>query len=308
MQREYIDGAVHLVRAPHGAGKSEYIENMIASGQWKREETIICSRDEFMVNADNEYEFKPWKITNADIQCRLKFIKALWFTSKPWKHIVVDNCNIEFEHMAEYILLTKSSNYFLFITELPCIHWDTGKPLSARELAINAAGHGVTEKQVAAQLAKYRPVDYRAVSKLCENDVLDDFETYQNIRVVTHGFDPDKKSRGISTRISSLMEVNYNKELAEAEFSRVKSSKSQKLQPFRDALKPYKTLLECSNAWKMIVKDDMEGNVTGDDEILMKVLGEIHDYFYNSSEFETTACNSVANKIANLKELEMAEV
>ena len=65
-----------------------------------------------------DLEAKPVRLKNAHIKCRLKFIKAIYYTTNEPTHIVVDNTNIELEDFAEYILLAKSTSRLLWIHEM----------------------------------------------------------------------------------------------------------------------------------------------------------------------------------------------
>ena len=303
MIRNFVDGAIHLMRGISGAGKSTYVKSMIESGAWPKDSTIVCSADDYMLDKDGNYDFKPWKLTNAHIFCRLKFIKALFYVNKPYKHIVVDNTNIELEHMAEYILLAKASNYHLFINEIPATD-GSGKPLTNTELAARAIKHGLDEGKIAQMRAKFKPFSATYMSRLCENDVMDPFHSYQNERVVVYRFDPDEKTKGgISERIKFIMNNNAEKiEKAEKTFKKLRTSKSTNI---KDVLKGYKTLHDLNNHWSMLSKDNLENRLDADDEVLLNRLGVIHDYLYISSNDGMTE-TELGAELSALTELETA--
>ena len=317
MHKKYSDGGVYIMRGLPGVGKSFYIQQQFNDGVWKEEETIICSADDYMVNDKGVYEFKPWKLTHCHTMCRLKFIKAVMFSEgieeysedlgrtvhRPkWRNIVVDNTNIELEHMAEYILLTRASQYTPVIVEIPGIDLKTGKHFTDRELAIRAAGHGVDVEKIATMRRKYQRYNSKYMDHLVENDFFDPFSSYLGEQVNLYRVNPDDKSKGISERIKALMVSPSRCDLAKQEFDRIAKSKKKEYETIKENIAPYKDISEMMNLYKSLTKNAEEGRLEEGDDIMLKRLQVLHDYFFLKSNHGKT--DDLTHELSSLENLE----
>lgn len=316
VENNFLSGSIHIMRGLPGSGKSTFIKNKIKSNEWPADRTIICSADDYMVNEKGEYEFKPVKLTNAHIKCRLKFIKAIYFTTNEPIHIVIDNTNIELEHFAEYILLAKSTARLLWIHEIAPVDANqtdpnTGKPrlLSNKELAIRAAHHGVAEHQIKAMRHKFKPLEPGYIDNLIKCDELDPFHSFQSEAVKSFRFDVDEKAVGISGRVQALMHNPLAIEHAEQEFNALltKGKKDVKLLPITQLISGYKTVHDCAHAWKELAQKQLEDGLTNPEDVaLHSKLTILYKYLFIQTNLKEDY-DSILEKFASINEVELVE-
>jgi len=315
VENNFIGGVIHIMRGLPGSGKTKFIREKIKAGEWKEEDTVICSADDYMVNEKKEYEFKPVKLTNAHIKCRLKYIKALFYTTNDPTHIVVDNTNIELEHIAEYILLAKSTARVLQIHEIAPVDANevdpkTGKPrlLNNKELAIRASEHGVSEHQIKAMRHKFKPLDPAYIDHLIECDDLDPLQSFQSSAIKSYRFDPDEKAVGISGRVQALMHNPHSVEHAEREFRALKEKGTTDLNllPITSIISEYKTVHDCAHAWKEMAVAQLESRLTNPEDVALHTkLTALYKYLFIQTNL-TEEYEDLLKKFNAVNEVELA--
>lgn len=161
-EKNYLWGFVHIMRGLPGSGKSTFCKNKISNGEWPG--AVICSADDYFVNPrTKEYKYDPRKITEAHIQCRVKFFKTLIHRNCP-EHVVVDNTNIRLSHMAEYILIAKTMNFNITIHSL------RGSRLTDRQLAARCV-HNVPVDQITKMRRMWQQTDdSAAIARFLDSD------------------------------------------------------------------------------------------------------------------------------------------
>ena len=302
LENHWVVGAIHIMRGLPGSGKSTFVQNKIKSGEWDKDSTIVCSADDYMVNAQGDYEFKPVRLKNAHIKCRLKFIKAIYYTTNEPTHIVVDNTNIELEDFAEYILLAKSTSRLLWIHEMAPVDVKERDPktkknrlLSNRELSIRTAtaaspedatktsNHGVTEQQIKIMRHKFQPMRPEYIDDLIKCDELDPFHSFQSEAVKSFRFDVDEKAVGINNRVQALMHNPNAIEHAEKEFDYLlkHGKKDMKLMPIMQVISKYKDVHECAHSWKELAQLQLENGLTNPEDVALHAkLTLIYKYLF----------------------------
>lgn len=92
-----------IMRGAPGFGKSTYAAKILPLVLGLRpDEIAICSADNFFVNDNGDYDWRPSLIGEAHKYCRELFYKAHTFVDGSIKAVVVDNTNINKEDMAFY--------------------------------------------------------------------------------------------------------------------------------------------------------------------------------------------------------------
>lgn len=86
-----------ILRGLPGSGKSTYAQKL-ANGV---EGAVICSADDFHIDADGVYRFNRYNMRAAHEACFMKFKKAV---DKGAPLVIVDNTNTQHWEFAKYLL------------------------------------------------------------------------------------------------------------------------------------------------------------------------------------------------------------
>lgn len=101
-----------IMRGPSGAGKTTYINK-------NSPHAAVCSADHFFVVKNefgiDEYRFDASKLAQAHSSCLQKFIKCV---QNEFRHVVVDNTNINNWEYQPYELIAMSYDYDVEIIEI----------------------------------------------------------------------------------------------------------------------------------------------------------------------------------------------
>lgn len=165
-RKNYIAGTLHILRALSGAGKTTYIEEMIASGRWPQD-TVVCSIDDYMIDKDGTYRFRDYKIKEATELCYLKFLKAILDGSQEGvSNIVIDNRNLQHIDFVNYYVMGWCQGYVVQILSL----FDSGftnEELAARNThGVPATGKG----SIAWSRKKWEGYSHEKLRKLVKTD------------------------------------------------------------------------------------------------------------------------------------------
>ena len=117
-----------------GSGKSTEVQKLVKKASQEGKLALVCSTDDFFVNAQGVYDFNPRKLTENHALNFQKFCLAL---ADGIELVVVDNTNLRAEHRAPYIKMAKALGYKV---ELPIIGEFTD---SAAETYAKRNLHGV---------------------------------------------------------------------------------------------------------------------------------------------------------------------
>jgi len=111
-----------------GSGKSHVLN------QFKEVEPslIICSADDFFINDEGEYDFNPYKLSEAHQWCLEKWIKAI----RQGRSVVLDNTNTVMWEYKNYILIAEMFDY-----EITVLNFN--RPEHTDELLAERNTHGV---------------------------------------------------------------------------------------------------------------------------------------------------------------------
>lgn len=103
---------VDIICGISGSGKSTYAKNLGAD--------IICSVDDYFVNAEGEYEFNHAMVEQAHKKCLRLYASVIVSPPDSASHVVVDNANTMITAVAPYAALARAFDHDLEITILEC--------------------------------------------------------------------------------------------------------------------------------------------------------------------------------------------
>lgn len=101
---------VIVLRGISGSGKSTWAKEHYPGA-------VIVSADDYFLQPDGEYDFRPEELNDAHEECYQKFIKAV-LRKEPL--IVVDNSNRTVWEISPYVMPAQSFGYDVEIITLKC--------------------------------------------------------------------------------------------------------------------------------------------------------------------------------------------
>ena len=107
-----------IMRGLPGSGKTIKVKEIAKDG------AIICSADDFFVDADGNYNYDKSYQGDAHLWCEGK---ARYYMSNNHPHVIIDNTNVKKEHMKRFLDLAKEFEYQVQIVVVKadvetCIH------------------------------------------------------------------------------------------------------------------------------------------------------------------------------------------
>lgn len=127
-------GKVYIMRGLPGSGKTTWVKRH--SELFRPNEFVVCSADDYHVDPDGIYRFKPDRVGWAHNKCLMKFISNLW-TQFP--HVYVDNTNTSVWELAPYYRLGEAFGYDVVIVTV----------LATPEACAARGTHGVPVETIA---------------------------------------------------------------------------------------------------------------------------------------------------------------
>jgi len=127
-----------IMRGPSGAGKTTW-----AKQQYPK--SVICSANDYFIEHNGEYIFKPEQLTEAHAIC---FEKANWYLKKQRGDknvVVIDNTNTMLHEMSPYIMLGQLYS----VDEIEIV-----QIFCHASVAFERNTHGVPERTVRKQAAR----------------------------------------------------------------------------------------------------------------------------------------------------------
>jgi predicted kinase len=88
-----------LMRGVHGSGKSTRAKELVVELS-DEGETLICSADNYMINAEGKYVFNPRLLAQCHKACQLEAREAL--ESGRYGNVIIDNTNTQEWEMEPY--------------------------------------------------------------------------------------------------------------------------------------------------------------------------------------------------------------
>ena len=129
---------VVILRAIPGSGKSTLARTI----QSMEPDTVIVSADNYFIDENGVYTFKPAEIKNAHAQCMSDFNNAL--RDRNVKMIIVDNTNIQRWNFLAYIKIARQMR-----AQVTVIRFDADKSVGNRNT------HGVPEETIQSMYSKW---------------------------------------------------------------------------------------------------------------------------------------------------------
>jgi predicted kinase len=138
---------VTIMRGPSGAGKGAWIvDNTPASAQ-------VISADMFFMKEVEplkfEYQFDPYKLSEAHAWCMSVFLKLL----KNTESIIVDNTNIKHWQFENYVLAAQLAGYDVRVVSI------TGFTIEDIKLCAKRNVHGTPLDVVAKMFLEFEPYE-----------------------------------------------------------------------------------------------------------------------------------------------------
>jgi len=99
---------VIILRGVSGSGKSTKAHELFHSACVNGESCIICSADDYMINALGKYEFNPKKLQQCHTACQLVFVNAL---IDDVNLVILDNTNTQKWEYYYYLKKAVSMHY-----------------------------------------------------------------------------------------------------------------------------------------------------------------------------------------------------
>lgn len=109
---------VLIIRGCSSSGKSSLANFLMLYGDDRRD-CVICEADEFMVNSNGEYEFKPERLGVAHAKCQKKFEEALKSRAAL---VICSNTNTKVQDFQFYLDKAKEYGYDTFVVVLEKYH------------------------------------------------------------------------------------------------------------------------------------------------------------------------------------------
>ncbi|MGD9726489.1 MAG: ATP-binding protein [Nitrospira sp.] len=149
---------MYILRGGPGAGKSYYAGQLMTFSDTP---LIVCSADEFFMDADGVYRFDPAWLGRAHGACLKKAVLAM----VERQNIIVDNTNAGPDEMLPYLALCQAFGYACEVIKVLC----------DREVAWGRQSHDVPRKkfdEIHSTIEQSRvPKIYRGAPWLTEREV-----------------------------------------------------------------------------------------------------------------------------------------
>ncbi len=140
--------SVVILRGPSGAGKSTLAEAHRMRLEKEGKGCTVVSADDFHINAEGDYVFKPENIGPSHQDCFRKFFRCIK-DGLPRDTVIVDNTNTRLWECAPYVLAGEAFGHDVKLIHLmPVLHTDV-LGAAARNV------HGVPEDLVIAMDEEY---------------------------------------------------------------------------------------------------------------------------------------------------------
>jgi len=132
-----------ILRGLPGSGKSTLAAKFVKNSGV---ESVVLSTDQFFLQPDGSYKFRPDKLQEAHLANQRKAADAV---KKRLRMVIIDNTNTEVWEMREYVSLGVTNGYRIHIVEP-----NTGWKFNARQLA-SRNSHGVPIAKIKVMLDRY---------------------------------------------------------------------------------------------------------------------------------------------------------